>query len=63
MSVTFVKVFTHWSGYFTYQLLTTAELEALDEEDAYLAQAVYDHMQLNDNGVGSLSIGFRNLLD
>ncbi|XP_062181257.1 uncharacterized protein LOC133885546 [Phragmites australis] len=24
------------------------ELEALDEEDAYLAQAVFDHMQLND---------------
>ncbi|KAK3138754.1 hypothetical protein QOZ80_5AG0373000 [Eleusine coracana subsp. coracana] len=24
------------------------ELEALDEEDAYLAQAVFEHMQLND---------------
>ncbi|KAG8068687.1 hypothetical protein GUJ93_ZPchr0005g16129 [Zizania palustris] len=24
------------------------ELEALDEEDAYLAQAVFDHMELND---------------
>jgi len=31
--------------------LIRKELEALDEEDAYLAQAVYDHMQLNDNGV------------
>jgi len=25
------------------------QLEALDEEDAYLAQTVFDHMQLNDN--------------
>lgn len=25
------------------------QLEALDEEDAYLAQSVFDHMQLNDN--------------
>jgi hypothetical protein len=24
------------------------EIEALDEEDAYLAQAAFDHMQLND---------------
>jgi hypothetical protein len=32
-------------------LLTVAELEALDEEDAYLAQTVFDHMQLNDNEV------------
>ncbi|RLN29953.1 RPA-interacting protein A [Panicum miliaceum] len=31
--------------------LIRKELEALDEEDAYLAQAVFDHMQLNDNGV------------
>ncbi|CAL4908249.1 unnamed protein product [Urochloa decumbens] len=30
--------------------LIRKELEALDEEDAYLAQAVFDHMQLNDNG-------------
>lgn len=54
------------SAYFIaiiYQLLITAELEALDEEDAYLAQAVFDHMQVNDNGVGSLRIGFRNLFD
>lgn len=29
--------------------LIRKELEALDEEDAYLAQAVFDHMQLNDN--------------
>ncbi|KAL6610231.1 hypothetical protein ACP70R_040200 [Stipagrostis hirtigluma subsp. patula] len=28
--------------------LIRKELEALDEEDAYLAQAVFDHMQLND---------------
>jgi hypothetical protein len=24
------------------------EIEALDEEDAYLAQAAFDHLQLND---------------
>ncbi|KAL6877179.1 hypothetical protein ACP4OV_012850 [Aristida adscensionis] len=29
--------------------LIRKELEALDEEDAYLAQAVFEHMQLNDN--------------
>jgi hypothetical protein len=33
------------------QLLSIAELEALDEEDAYLAQAVFEHMQLNDTEV------------
>lgn len=66
MLITVIKVFTCLSAYFIaiiYQLLITAELEALDEEDAYLAQAVFDHMQVNDNGVGSLRIGFRNLLD
>ncbi|XP_066362569.1 uncharacterized protein [Miscanthus floridulus] len=47
--------FTHWFGNFfvsyliSCYLLTIAELEALDEEDAYLAQSVFDHMQLNDN--------------
>ncbi|OEL29974.1 hypothetical protein BAE44_0009009 [Dichanthelium oligosanthes] len=30
--------------------LIRKELEALDEEDEYLAQAVLDHMQLNNNG-------------
>ncbi|TKW27251.1 hypothetical protein SEVIR_3G245700v4 [Setaria viridis] len=30
--------------------LLRKELEALDEEDAYLSQAVFDHMQLNDSG-------------
>ncbi|CAD6272123.1 unnamed protein product [Miscanthus lutarioriparius] len=29
--------------------LIRKQLEALDEEDAYLAQSVFDHMQLNDN--------------
>ncbi|KAM0903866.1 hypothetical protein ACQ4PT_018396 [Festuca glaucescens] len=30
--------------------LIRKEIEALDEEDAYLAQAAFDHMQLNDEG-------------
>ncbi|XP_047042601.1 RPA-interacting protein A-like isoform X1 [Lolium rigidum] len=30
--------------------LIRKEIEALDEEDAYLAQAAFDHLQLNDEG-------------
>ncbi|XP_037470617.1 RPA-interacting protein-like isoform X1 [Triticum dicoccoides] len=32
------------------------EIEALDEEDAYLAQAVFEHMQLKDEGVESAKV-------
>jgi hypothetical protein len=46
--------FTCWSGIFCQlfiQLLTTAGLVVLDREDAYLAQVVFEHMQLDKNEV------------
>jgi hypothetical protein len=33
------------------QLLTTTGPAVLDREDAYLAQAVFEHIQLDDNEV------------